>query len=311
MSDVATSPVAGAARNAVVIHRLALGTAFLSLLPIVMGSLVTTLGAGMAFLDWPTSDGQNMLTYPWLQSHGDQFIEHGHRLAGMLIGFCGIGLVVAAWVLEASGAIKRAAVYALLGIIIQGLIGGMRVILDQRTIALGHSIFGCVVFVLLWEVARRTSVRSSSAEVSEDTATPPLAVAFLWPVLCMIQYIAGACLRHLGLLMPEHLGGAIVITLGGVGVLLLSRRAAPSIRRCSYWVIGMIGMQVLVGVAVWLLKFGFAPMGLVAQQHSLPQIVSRSMHTVGGMCVIAAAVAWTGAVWRASRSRVAPLEAAS
>lgn len=303
MSEASNSSPTQTVRNAVLIHRLALGTAFLSLLPIVMGSLVTTLGAGMAFLDWPTSAGQSMLTYPWLESHGDQFIEHGHRLAGMLIGFCGIGLVAAAWMLKASIAIKRGAVIALLGIIVQGLIGGMRVRLDQQIIAMGHSIFGCVVFVVLWEVAAVTSVNRATQSVSEPGCrNPHIALAVVWPLLCMTQYIAGAFLRHLGLLMPEHLGGAILVTLGGIGVVLLSRRATSCVRRCSYWVIGMISLQVAFGVAVWLLKFGFAPLGLVATQRSLSQIIFRSLHTVGGMCVIAAAVAWSGAVLRATRA---------
>ena len=81
------------------VHRMAVGTAATALLPIVMGAVVTTLGAGMAFLDWPSSDGQNMLLYPWLKDlaagHTDKFVEHGHRLAGMLVGFWSIGLAVA------------------------------------------------------------------------------------------------------------------------------------------------------------------------------------------------------------------------
>ena len=53
------------------VHVLAVITAVVSLAPIGLGSLVTTLGAGMAFPDWPTSDGQGMMAYPWLQSSGD------------------------------------------------------------------------------------------------------------------------------------------------------------------------------------------------------------------------------------------------
>ncbi len=64
---------------------LAVATAATALLPIVVGALVTSHKAGMAFADWPTSDGQGMFAYPWLKSAGDKFIEHGHRLAGILI----------------------------------------------------------------------------------------------------------------------------------------------------------------------------------------------------------------------------------
>ena len=50
------------------VHRFAVATCFVALLPIGIGTLVTTLRAGMAFTDWPTSDGQNMLLYPWLNA---------------------------------------------------------------------------------------------------------------------------------------------------------------------------------------------------------------------------------------------------
>src|SRR5258708_8649256 len=74
------------------LHRLAVLTVSLALLPILMGALVTTKDAGMAFPDWPNSDGHNMLLYPWLKSAGERFLEHGHRLGGVFIGLVSIGL---------------------------------------------------------------------------------------------------------------------------------------------------------------------------------------------------------------------------
>ena len=69
------------------LHRFAWLTATLTLLlPVTTGAVVTTLKAGMVFPDWPSSDGYNMLAYPWLSSARDQFVEHGHRLSGLTIG---------------------------------------------------------------------------------------------------------------------------------------------------------------------------------------------------------------------------------
>ena len=45
-------------------HRIAVTLLVTTWLQICAGGLVTTLGAGMAFEDWPTSDGQNMFLYP-------------------------------------------------------------------------------------------------------------------------------------------------------------------------------------------------------------------------------------------------------
>jgi len=79
------------------LYRLAIATACVALLPIVVGAVVTTMKAGMAFRDWPTSDGYNMFFYPWLKSAGNKFIEHGHRLAGILIGLVSIATALTAW----------------------------------------------------------------------------------------------------------------------------------------------------------------------------------------------------------------------
>src|SRR5580658_1141564 len=115
---------------------LAIATAVTALLPIAVGSLVTTRGAGMAFPDWPTSDGQGMLSYPWLRSAGDKFIEHGHRLAGMLIGCVTIAFVAATWKLESLAWVRYCATIVLLAVIVQGILGGLRVLADDPRIAM-------------------------------------------------------------------------------------------------------------------------------------------------------------------------------
>src|SRR6185295_2646229 len=68
------------------LHPLAVLTACVALLPILVGAVVTTKDAGMAFRDWPSSDGYHMFLYPWLESAGNKFMEHGHRLGGIVIG---------------------------------------------------------------------------------------------------------------------------------------------------------------------------------------------------------------------------------
>ena len=85
---------------------------------------MTTLKAGMAFADWPTSDGQNMLLYPWLNDlrNTDKFVEHGHRLAGMLIGFVSIGLVIVTFLKEQRRWVRGFSVAILISVIGQGLL---------------------------------------------------------------------------------------------------------------------------------------------------------------------------------------------
>ncbi len=139
------------------IRRLASVTCFVALLPIGMGALVTTLKAGMAFADWPSSDGHNMLLYPWFKDffhHPDKFVEHGHRLAGVLIGLVSIALAVAGWI-RGGRTIRIFVTTILISVIVQGLLGGARVLMDRQVMAMVHSITGasffalCVVFRLL------------------------------------------------------------------------------------------------------------------------------------------------------------------
>src|SRR5262249_45005801 len=54
-----------------------------------VGGLVTSYKAGMAFPDWPTSDGYFLFFYPWLdwlRGPWDLFVEHGHRLLASFVG---------------------------------------------------------------------------------------------------------------------------------------------------------------------------------------------------------------------------------
>ena len=131
------------------LHRYAVLTAAVALLPIGMGALVTTLDAGMAFLDWPTSDGQNMFLYPWLldfQANREKFVEHGHRLAGSLIGLLSIGLVALTLRRESRRWVRALSIGILAAVILQGLLGGFRVIADARVAALVHGAFASLIF---------------------------------------------------------------------------------------------------------------------------------------------------------------------
>ena len=291
--------LSGRSKQDRLVHVLAVVTAVVSLAPIGLGSLVTTLGAGMAFPDWPTSDGQGMLAYPWLQSSGDKFVEHGHRLAGMLVGFCSVGLCAVAWLGGSSKGVRYAVVAVLLGVIIQGLLGGLRVRLDRQVVAFGHSVFGCLVFVSLWMVSSATSRSWSQTEVGSINSKAVWFLAWVYPVLVMVQYVFGGVIRHLGSMLHAHLIGAGLVFLFGSCVVISSFKAVDrGVRRRGILIgLAVVG-QICLGLGVWLTKFGFAPAGLVAVQHSLPQVIARSLHTVVGMVVVATAVSWAVAVLR-------------
>ena len=107
------------------------------------GALVTTYDAAMAVPDWPGTYGHNMFLFPiseWVGGPWDLFLEHGHRLLGATVGLLSLILAAACFRWEPRGIIRGLAVAAVMLVVLQGVLGGMRVLLDDRTIAKAPSL---------------------------------------------------------------------------------------------------------------------------------------------------------------------------
>lgn len=260
-----------------------------------MGALVTTLSAGMAFADWPSSDGHNMLLYPWFSDfakHPDKFVEHGHRLAGMLIGFVSVCLAISSYVFERRW-VKWFTTIILVSVIAQGGLGGARVLLDKQLLAMLHSMTGaaffglCVVFRLVccsnWSVWR----------VQTDQRMSPLgtALVIVTPAVIFGQYLLGGALRHFHTMMDEHLVGAVLATqFAAVSAGILLRTENGLLRRAGLMIVLSLSIQILLGVGSYLTRFGLPQLGYVAVSGSLSQSIVCSLHTVGGMFLLASSV---------------------
>jgi cytochrome c oxidase assembly protein subunit 15 len=105
----------------------ALGSAWVFVL-VALGAFTTSIGAGMAFPDWPLSNG-SVNPHGWL-TEIDKFAEHSHRLSATMMGM--ITIALAAWlhVGEARAWLRRLGWWALAIVIFQGVLGGTRVLLD-------------------------------------------------------------------------------------------------------------------------------------------------------------------------------------
>jgi cytochrome c oxidase assembly protein subunit 15 len=109
----------------------ALGSGWVFVL-VALGALTTSLGAGMAFPDWPLSNG-SVNPEGWL-TEIDKFAEHSHRLSGALMGFITIALAVWLHLKEERPWLRRLGWWSLGIVIVQGLIGGKRVLLDSLNV---------------------------------------------------------------------------------------------------------------------------------------------------------------------------------
>ncbi|QDT17683.1 COX15/CtaA family protein [Alienimonas californiensis] len=262
-----------------------------------LGATVTTLGAGMAFLDWPTSGGENMLAYNFFNDiklgHTDKVLEHVHRLAGATTGLLAIALVASLWFLEPRRWVRGLGVAVLGMVIVQGLAGGLRVTEISTALAMLHGHFGACVVAAMFVAVLVTG--RSWANSPRGRETPPVrTVQWLTGAalaVLVLQYALGGMVRHFGGALFEHLGGAVLVGLlaaaaGGAGLATGER----FLRWNAAAVLGVLGGQLVLGMLAWATRFGVAAVGTVAVQHSPLQIISRGGHTVFAMLLLSALV---------------------
>lgn len=270
-------------------YRLAVSTVCVAMITLIFGALTTSKNAGMAFRDWPTSDGHAMVTYPWLQDFAkdwDKFLEHGHRLAGMLIGIWSIALVVTAYATKQSLLLKRLSVLVLVGVICQGLLGGFRVQLDERGLAMMHGAFAAIVFALMGSVILISGQKWSSPDSEDDRTNMTImkVIAVLIVGVLVAQYLLGGLIRHRGTGLHEHLGlGLAAMGLIFVNFTFCNSSASAWLRRSGLILLLITLGQVGLGGGAWVLRFGFTPTGFVAVSDSIQQVGMRTAHTVWGI----------------------------
>ena len=192
-------------------HRLAWALA-ITVFPLIwMGGTVTTYDAGMAVPDWPTT--YDYWFYPiklWL-AVWDVFLEHGHRLMAQLAGILAILLAVALWRLDDRKWMRWVGVAIVLGVIAQGVLGGLRVWADDRVLARIHGCtaplyFALCAAVVIWTSRTWRQRRLGPAGVSDVMPRSPSPLAPLpegegrlaWFVTAAVyvEIVLGAQLRR-------------------------------------------------------------------------------------------------------------------
>ena len=147
---------------------LGLAAILWAVLVLQAGGFTTSIRAGMAFLDWPLSNGS--VNPPGWLTEIDKFAEHSHRLAATGLGLFCIALAVAHWLSEPRRWVRRAA-YALLGLVVlQGCLGGLRVLLDQLNIG-GEGNLKAVGFAVAHAVNAQLTIALLSMVTLSHTRT--------------------------------------------------------------------------------------------------------------------------------------------
>jgi cytochrome c oxidase assembly protein subunit 15 len=171
-----------------------------------MGGLVTSHQAGMSVPDWPNSWGYNMFTFPPSKWVGGILFEHTHRLAGAAVGLLSIILVIVAAITDRRRWVIWTAISVLLAVCIQGTIGGLRVVLSERDLAMVH---GCVAQIFFCFIAAFCVMTSrfwtNPPAVEVSAAKPVRIIGFATVAIIFCQLIIGAIMRHsdAGLAIPD------------------------------------------------------------------------------------------------------------
>jgi cytochrome c oxidase assembly protein subunit 15 len=186
------------ARSIKWLHRFAFFTAIATLLLICSGGMVTSKGVGLAVPDWPTTFGYNMFLFPVSQWVGGIFFEHTHRLIASTVGFLTVILAVWLWRGENRPWLRHLGFAALGLVILQGVLGGLRVTLLKDEIGIFHACLAQMFFGLLVVITLATSRlwQRLSLVRPPGSARSLARVAIFTTAVIYLQLGLGATMRH-------------------------------------------------------------------------------------------------------------------
>lgn len=255
-----------------------------TLLLLYAGAFTTTIKAGMVFLDWPLSNG-SLNPEGWLSNQA-MFAEHSHRLLGALVGVLTVGL--AWWVsrVDPRPWAKRITWLLVALVVVQGLLGGFRVLLDSTLVAALHGCFGQATLCLLCTaVLIQSRIWFSQPPIRDEEVLirgkRALQSGVVLIGVLFVQLVVAAAMRHLdaGLSIPTFPftpEGSLVPSVWNVGIAL----------NFSHRVLALL---------IFVLQLRWA--AIIWNTQGLPPAVHRwmgaSILLLGSQIALGASIVWT------------------
>jgi cytochrome c oxidase assembly protein subunit 15 len=181
------------------LSRFAWFTAVATLFLICSGGMVTSKGVGLAVPDWPTTFGYNMFLFPVSKWVGGIFFEHTHRLIASTVGFLTIILAFWLWRRENRPWVRNLGFIALGAIILQGILGGLRVTTLKDEIGIFHACLAQAFLALLVFIGLVTTTiwrTLPNAVVAPRNFSLVKTIVFLTTGAIYLQLALGATMRH-------------------------------------------------------------------------------------------------------------------
>jgi cytochrome c oxidase assembly protein subunit 15 len=210
-------------------------------------------------------------------------------------------------------------------VIFQGVLGGLRVVLDKQTLAMVHGCVGPLFFAYCVALKHYISSRAVAAENNPSsgrnsdenrTALAGLGklsrLAIVTTLLAYVQLVLGALVRHsphmAAFVSPSffraavlfHLFMAAVLTVHIVQLAVRSYSASrrfheAGLRGPASWLLAGIVVQLLLGGATWVVNYGFPEFAaawsivpeFVVRTQSFAQLVITTAHVAVGSLILA------------------------
>jgi heme A synthase len=273
-------------------------TAIMAVGALLLGAFVTTFRVGMADPIWPTYPW-HLLLISWDEPHPGYVIEHTHRFLGWTLGACIIVLAAGLWRTAPTRSLRWLGEAALAGVVLQGVIGGLRVrwnAMYGTELALIHGCFAQIMFCLLVCIVFLVFQPRAMAAFPRDAVQAPALrrCGVLTTLLVYCQLVLGAVIRHTSspLAQRGHLLAAFGVVASVTWLVWLTGAKDSAMRGSAMFLAALVAVQILLGVEAWFIRFAAGPYGDL-QPVTIGQGALRTAHYLVGSFIFATAAVIT------------------
>jgi cytochrome c oxidase assembly protein subunit 15 len=223
------------------------------------------------------------------QMTGGVFFEHGHRMVATFVGMLTVGLAI--WLARRDPRpwMRKLGWIALGAVILQGLLGGLTVLLLlPPAVSVSHACLAQLFFSTTVAIAVFTS-RSwqLGPRIVSDYGRPSLrSLAILTPSLVLVQIALGAAFRHGAIGVMAHVMGAMVVSLVILIVcsfVLHQFPSHPALRPAAIALLSITLVQVFLGMEAYYTR-------LSAKERPLAMVLMTVAHVATGALTLASSI---------------------
>lgn len=284
---------------------LAIAMVVVTTVTILWGAMTTSTGSGLAFTDWPMSDGKLMPERSYTTLPG--FLEHFHRLFGATAGL--LALSLALWLSYGGFGDAKARKTAWFGgflILIQGVFGGIGVRLELPVFtSVTHATLAQLTLATFAWIAYLLSgrYRETAPAVAVAPGSGRKLAMFALGIL-VVQTIVGAIARHSNSphALWTHVGNAFIVFLVATiaTAFAIGRMGdTPGIRGLARAIVLLLILQIALGFVALAIRnnAGKTPENVA----NLGTAAVISIHVLFGAMLTALMASLAAHVFRATR----------